>query len=151
MLHYRRLTQHYFAQCLGHQTLPVKLTLKQEKFCLKYIETGNATEAYKLVYGVGKQKPETVNRNAFKLTENNKIITRLAQLNDRALKRHDVTIDTITADLMEDRKSARDLDSPQLSVAVSATMGIAKVHGLLTDKVKVDGELTVVKKVFKVG
>lgn len=72
-----------------------KLTPKQEKFCLKYIETGNASEAYRLVYSTKKMKPETVNRNAKALLDNSKISTRLEQLKANQLKRHEVTVDRI--------------------------------------------------------
>ena len=42
-----------------------KLTPKQESFCLAYIETGNASEAYRQAYDVGpKTKPETVTLNS---------------------------------------------------------------------------------------
>ena len=40
------------------------LTPKQEGFCISYIETGNASEAYRLNYSVEKMKPDTVNRKA---------------------------------------------------------------------------------------
>ena len=50
-----------------------KLTPKQESFCLSYIETGNASEAYRLNYDTENMKPATVNRNAKALLDNNKI------------------------------------------------------------------------------
>jgi len=39
-----------------------KLTLKQEGFCRSYIETGNASEAYRLNYNAEKMKPATVKK-----------------------------------------------------------------------------------------
>jgi phage terminase small subunit len=53
--------------------MAVKLTIKQEEFCLAYIETGNASEAYRRAYSCGRMKAETVKRNAFRLTDNSKI------------------------------------------------------------------------------
>ena len=57
-----------------------RLTPKQEKFCLKYVETGNASEAYRQAYNARGMKPETVNRSAFELLENRKISARVAEL-----------------------------------------------------------------------
>jgi phage terminase small subunit len=78
--------------------MPDALTPKQEAFCQRYLETGNASEAYRLAYDAEKMKPETVNRSAFELLENPKIATRLAELKARQLKRHDVTIDRVLAE-----------------------------------------------------
>lgn len=72
-----------------------KLTPKQEAFCLKYIETGNASEAYRLAYDAGGMKPASVNRKAFELMENVKITARLEELKQRQLRRHDVSIDRV--------------------------------------------------------
>ena len=38
---------------------PVKLTAKQEAFCLAYLETGNASEAYRQVYKSDRMKSTT--------------------------------------------------------------------------------------------
>jgi phage terminase small subunit len=40
------------------------LTQRQETFCLAYIETRNASEAYRRAYNAGKMKPATVNKRA---------------------------------------------------------------------------------------
>ncbi len=57
-----------------------KLTPKQEKFCYKYIETGNASEVYRRSYDAENMKSETVNREAKKLIDNPKITTRIETL-----------------------------------------------------------------------
>ncbi|WP_435008001.1 terminase small subunit [Tundrisphaera lichenicola] len=75
-----------------------KLTPKQEAFCLRYIETGNATEAYRLAYDAGDMKPASISRKAFELLENVKITAYLAELKARQLKRHDVTVDRVLAE-----------------------------------------------------
>jgi phage terminase small subunit len=110
----------------------VKLTLKQEAFCLAYIETGNATEAYRQSYSTENMKPATVNRNAKTLTDNNKIIARLAVLQAEHRERHNVTVDSLTGELDEARLLALLKELP--AAAVSASMGKAKIHGLLIDK-----------------
>jgi hypothetical protein len=56
------------------------LTPKQETFVLAYLETGNASEAYRRAYDSGKMLPGTINRKAFELLENGKITARIADL-----------------------------------------------------------------------
>ena len=74
------------------------LTPKQERFAQKYIETGNASEAYRLAYDAKEMKPETINRAAKELIDNPKITARVAQLEDLQLKRHQVTADRVIAE-----------------------------------------------------
>ena len=50
-----------------------KLTPKQEGFCLSYVETGNASEAYRLNYNAGKMKSGTINTRAKELLKNGPI------------------------------------------------------------------------------
>jgi len=56
------------------------LTQNQEKFCLAYIETGNASGAYRRAYNAGKMKAETINRRAFDLMQNGKVTARISDL-----------------------------------------------------------------------
>lgn len=119
----------------------MNLTPKQEAFCLAYIETGNASEAYRQAYDATKMKMETVNRAAKELTDNPKITARLDELKAAHVERHNVTVDDIRTMLLEDRKFARECETP--GAAVSATMGLAKLYGHLTDKVEHKGGITV--------
>jgi len=61
------------------------LTIKQEKFCIKYNECGNASESYRVVYNCSKMKPESINRKAKELMDNVKIAARLKELNQAAV------------------------------------------------------------------
>ena len=74
------------------------LTPKQELFAHKYLETGNASEAYRLSYAAGNMKPASVHRSAAALLANPKIASRLADLKGRQLKRHEVTVDRVLAE-----------------------------------------------------
>jgi phage terminase small subunit len=110
--------------------MTTKLTIKQEAFCQAYIETGNASEAYRRAYGAGNQKPETLNRNAFKLlNENSKIEARIAALRKKIEKRHDLTIDDLIAELEDARQVALRAQTPQAGAAIAGTMGKAKLLG----------------------
>ncbi len=118
---------------------PPDLTPKQEAFCLAYIESGNASEAYRQAYDAEKMKPETINRKAKELLDNGKIAARVVQIQAGHQERHDVTVGSLTKELEADRKLARSND--QASAAIAATMGKAKLHGLLKDKVEHSGSV----------
>lgn len=104
------------------------MTPKQEAFCLAYIETGNASEAYRRAYNAENMKPETVNRKAKDLLDNGKIRARLAELREPILERHGDTVDSLLVELEAARSRALAVDRP--SAAVSATMGKARLLGL---------------------
>ena len=57
-----------------------KLTPKQENFAQKYVECGNATEAYRYAYNCANHKPETVNRSAITSVQNPMISARIKEL-----------------------------------------------------------------------
>jgi phage terminase small subunit len=60
--------------------MTAKLTPKQEKFCLVYLETGNASEAYRQAYNAENMKPESINRKAKDLIDDVKIAARMKEL-----------------------------------------------------------------------
>lgn len=106
----------------------VKLTPKQENFCLAYLETGNASEAYRRAYDASGMSSISVNRKAKELVDNVKIAARLSELREPILKRHAITVDDLLAELEEARRLALETEAP--APAVSATMGKAKLLGL---------------------
>ncbi|MEY4839015.1 MAG: hypothetical protein RLZZ475_2874 [Pseudomonadota bacterium] len=116
----------------------MSLTPKQEAFAQAYIETGNASEAYRRAYDAGQMKDATVNRKAKELMDNGKITARLDELRAALVERHQATMDDIATMLREDREFARKCETP--AAAVSATMGLAKLYGYLRDKVEHTGK-----------
>jgi phage terminase small subunit len=108
------------------------LTPKQEKFCRKYIELGNASEAYRQSYDAGKMKPEVIHVKACELLKNGNVKVRVEELQAKHQKRHDVTMDSLTSEYEEARVLA--LADKQYSPVISAITGKAKLHGLLIDK-----------------
>lgn len=50
------------------------LTIKQEKFCNKYLECGNASEAYRYAYNCLKMSDNSVWCNASQLLSDTKVI-----------------------------------------------------------------------------
>jgi len=61
-----------------------ELTIKQEKFILKYFECGNATEAYKYAYSTSRMKPDVINVKASQLLSDGKVTVRLNELRAKA-------------------------------------------------------------------
>lgn len=109
------------------------LTPKQEAFAMAYIESGNASEAYRMCYNVSPDTTESsIWVNASKVKNNDKVALRIKELQELAQERHSITIDSLTDELEQARKTAQ--EAGQSSSMVSATMGKAKLHGLLTDK-----------------
>lgn len=60
------------------------LTPKQERFCLEYIKTGNASEAYRRAYDASRMKPETVRRRAKEMLKKGPITARIEELRKAA-------------------------------------------------------------------
>ncbi|MEE4462651.1 terminase small subunit [Azotobacter chroococcum] len=90
----------------------MSLTPKQEKFCLAYLETGNASEAYRRAYSAQNMKPESIAVAASRVLGNAKVALRLAELRERsesaavmgrqeALERLSMMARTSLADLVE--------------------------------------------------
>jgi phage terminase small subunit len=75
-------------------------------------------------------------QNAGRLMKNDCVAARVAELQERMAIRVEVTAEDILRDLEEDRQLAH--AQGQAGAAVSATMGKAKLFGLITDKQKVD-------------
>lgn len=62
----------------------MSLTPKQEAFCLAYLETGNASEAYRRAYSAEKMKPESIAVAASRMLSNAKVALRLSGLRERS-------------------------------------------------------------------
>ena len=76
-----------------------KLTIKQEQFCLAYMQTGSGAEAYRTAYSAENMKPATIHRRAFDLLENGKVQARLAELRQPALERAEMTLEAHLTEL----------------------------------------------------
>lgn len=108
------------------------LTAKQEAFCLAYIETGNASEAYRRSYDAGKMKPETVNRSAKELLDNRKIAARLAALREPVVAAAKMTLETHLQRLADLSDAAE--KAGQFSAAIAAEVARGKASGVHVEK-----------------
>lgn len=116
----------------------MSLTQKQEAFCIAYMETGNASEAYRRSYDVDGMKPATINRAAKEVMDNPNIAARLAELRAPIIEKAQLTVEDLLRELEEARSLAIDTETP--SAAVSATMGKAKLLGLDKQVVELSGK-----------
>ena len=108
----------------------MKLTPKQEKFAQVYVETSNASEAYRQAYNASKMKPETITRKAFDLMQDGNVTARLKEIREELAKASQVGLKELLEELEQARQAALGCESPQSSAAVAATMGKAKLLGL---------------------
>ena len=113
------------------------LIVKQEFFCQRYIEMGNASEAYRQSYNAENMNNDSIRVEANRLLNNPNVALRVNELQELHRLRHEVTVDTITRELIEDRQFAR--EQGQASAAISATVHKAKLHGLMAEKTEVTG------------
>ena len=123
----------------------LKLTIKQEAFARAYVETGNASEAYRRAYNAENMKQESIAVRACQLLAHCKVSVMVQKLKDQVAERHAVTVDSLVNELEEARIAALTAESPQSAAAVSATMGKAKLMGLdkqILDLKSSDGSMT---------
>jgi len=108
------------------------LTQKQEAFCIAYLETGNASEAYRQAYSTRNMKPASINVKASELLANGKIAVRLDELRKPAIEAAQITLESHLADLKMLRDKA--LEAEQFSAAIAAETNRGKAAGLYTEK-----------------
>ncbi|HCY12971.1 MAG TPA: hypothetical protein DG414_03935 [Gammaproteobacteria bacterium] len=114
-----------------------KLTPKQERFAQSCVETlGALSLSYRDAYDADNMSDEAVKVEAWRLAHLHAGVgARIEQLQEKAARRHGVTMDSISVELDENRMMALEERAP--AAAVQATMGKAKLHGLLVDKKEV--------------
>ena len=83
-------------------------------------------------------KPESVWVKACELFAHGNVSSRVLELQALHAERHNVTVDTITKELDENRAVAKEND--QSAAMTAATLGKAKIHGLITDKKELAGK-----------
>lgn len=109
------------------------LTAKQEAFARAYVETGNASEAYRRAYDCKPTtKPETINVAASQTLAIHKVSRRVAGLKAKAAERTEITV----ADIAQMLKEAHSVGSKggDASAMTEAAMSLAKLLGHYTEK-----------------
>lgn len=116
-----------------------KLTPKQQRydrFVSEMLVDGNVTRSAK----AAGYSEKTAYSQGHRLLKNVEIANAIKAGQKDIAKRNELTIDDIIKELEEARTAALTAESPQSSAAVAATMGKAKVLGMLVDKSEVKNE-----------
>ena len=115
-----------------------KLTPKQEAFVQAYLRTGNQGAAYREAYNADGMTANSIDVEAHRTLSHPKVALRVQQLQEKIAKKTEYTVESV-AKMFQDVYDAamRDGEDKALSAANSASMGIAKLHGLIVDKAKV--------------
>ena len=109
------------------------LTPKQQRydrFVSEMLVDGNVTRSAK----AAGYSEKTAYSQGHRLLKNVEIANAIKAGQKDIAKRNELTIDDIIKELEEARTAALTAESPQSSAAVAATMGKAKVLGMLVDK-----------------
>lgn len=113
-----------------------RLTPKQEKFCAVYLETGNASEAYRQAYNAGKMSDQAVWNEASKLLKHAQISKRVLAAKERVVELAEYSKAQAILDARMDREEARRLG--QIGAAVSAGRLACDLSGYITEKKQVE-------------
>ena len=105
--------------------MPVLRNSRHEKFSQEIAKGKTATAA---MAAAGYTDP----RNSTRLTKNDEIRRRIEELKERGAARAEVSVASLLSELEEARQLALKLG--QASAAVAATMGKAKIRGLIIDR-----------------
>jgi phage terminase small subunit len=113
------------------------MTQRQELFCLAYIETGNASKAYRQAYNTERMKPATVNRKAKESMDNGKITARIEELRASVREEAQVTLEGHLNDLKALRDAAQAAE--QFGAAINAEVARGKAAGLYVKRQEFTG------------
>ena len=108
-------------------------TDKEWAFIYKFLECNNATTAYRHAYNVKTPDAPHHVQAAFRVKRAPHVTAIILELRQEMRQTHGVTVDTITQELEDARILA--MATGTAGPAVSASMGKAKLHGLVIDKV----------------
>ena len=105
-----------------------RLTVKQEKFCLEYAKSGNATKSYKSAYSPN-NSDSAAGSEAHKLLKNPKIKARLKELHELHNAEKIMQIEE-----MKERLTNIARDDSSIKNALKAIELLAKISGLFISK-----------------
>jgi phage terminase small subunit len=108
------------------------LTQKQRTFCDRYLEIGNASEAYRHAYAIGSMSDHAIRTEASRLLRNPNIALRLSTFNDK--------VETVAklsfAQHMEELRELRDMAKAkgQMGAAIKAEELRGKLRRFYVDQ-----------------
>lgn len=112
----------------------MSLTIKQENFCLAYIETGNASEAYRRAFNTKNTSERVINNKASEMIKRDDIRVRLEELRRPAIEAAQITLE----DHLNDLKRLRDAawESEKYGPAIQAEVARGKASGFYIERVE---------------
>jgi hypothetical protein len=112
--------------------MPNNLTPKQAVFVAAYLESGNASAAYRTAYDAVRMKDTTIRVKAAELLRNGNITVRLAELRKAAEEKALVSLGDHMAELAAVRDQAK--EAKQFSAAIKAEELRGRLSGLYADQ-----------------
>ena len=110
--------------------MPALANPRHERFARFYLRSGNASQAYVLAgYSC---EPHGARANACRLIAKSNVKRRVDELRRGLGRRSEVSATSLIEDLQADRRLAISLKRP--GDAIKATMGVARIAGLLIEK-----------------
>jgi phage terminase small subunit len=114
------------------------MTPKQEAFARAYVETGNASEAYRQAYDAENMKEDTIWKRASELLQHGEVAGRIGSIQQAAQKRTEITVEKLTQMAMEAYEASKIKGNAtgqmQTAAMVKASEFLGKLHGLIVEK-----------------
>jgi phage terminase small subunit len=114
--------------------MPILTNNRRERFCQGIAKGLSAVESYRRA-GY-KAQGHGAEVSASQILTNLEVQGRIDELQQRAVLKHEITVDSLTRDLLFVRDNA--LRTDQNAAAVAALTLLAKIHGFLVDHKTVD-------------
>ena len=117
------------------------LTPKQEAFVGAYIETGNATEAYRRSYSAANMTENALNVEAHRVLNNPKVALRLQVLQERAAAKVVLSRSWVLEQLMDNATKAKGANDFNASNKALELLGKTdEIGGMFTDRQSVQSD-----------
>lgn len=117
------------------------LTQNQESFCLAYLKTESASDAYRESHPGSKIKPESVHVAAARLMARPEVRRRIEELRKPAIEAAALTLESHLDELGKIRDEAK--AAGQYGPAAAAEASRGKAAGLYKERVEHSGKVTV--------
>ena len=116
------------------------LTPKQTKFCHVYVETGNASEAYRQAYEASNMAIDTIKANAYKQLQLTYVQDYIEQLQQEAKEKAVFSIEQAHKQYLEAIEIAKNIEQP--ATIVTATKAQCELYGVEKPK-KVEADINI--------
>ncbi len=113
------------------------MTPKQEAFARAYVETGNASEAYRRAYNAEKMGVDALKVEASRLLDNPNVALTIEKLKAKHQKKHEITVEKLTEMALNAYKESQRISNTgqmQTSSMVKAAEFLGKLHGLIVER-----------------